>query len=44
MNAQDLEAIELIQLGDEMKDDGIERLLQMKSDMDLNKIKVDDIN
>ena len=44
MNAQDLEAIELIQLGDEMQDDGIERLLQMNRDMDLNKIKVDDIN
>ena len=42
--ANEMDGTELIQLGDEMQDDGIERLLQMNKDMDLNKIKVDDIN
>ena len=44
VKAQDLEAIELIQLGDDMQDDGIERLLQLNRDMDINQLKVNDIN
>jgi hypothetical protein len=31
-----MDGIELIQLGDNMQDDGIERLLQMNKDMDQN--------
>lgn len=36
--------IELIQLGDQMQDDGIERLLNMNKDMGMNEEKVKDIN
>lgn len=39
-----MEGLELIKLGDEMQDDGIERLLRMNKDMDLNNQKVGDIN
>jgi ElaB/YqjD/DUF883 family membrane-anchored ribosome-binding protein len=43
-NAHEMVGVELIQLGDQMQDDGIERLLQMNKDMDLNQEKVTDIN
>lgn len=39
-----MNGIELIQLGDNMQDDGIERLLQMNKDMGINQEKVNDIN